>query len=194
MELLQKPLIKIIALILIFYFGLFANKEHPDSLGNRLSADKIKKDFNEVQEKSHFILYNINAAKQSAEGNVVKEVVPENLENIEVKDLINGSGANPLKCGDEAEISYQISVVGSDSNLETGTKKILIGSNENYMLEKKITNMKVGGTRIVKVARNFKSNNKQLEFMLKFNEADLQYKINLLKILGNNAEIKCYEN
>lgn len=189
MELLRRPLIKIIGLILVVYFGLFSNKEDPDSLGNRLSSQNIKERFGEIHEKSNFIIANIDKAnKMSGKDALVAEDPSQNLSAITTQDYAAGSGEEQLKCGDVAEISYDIRVVGSNSSLEFVAKEnIVIGSNFNVLLEQKIIGMKSGGVRIINIPRDFKSDNKKLSFLLKFNEAALQYTVSLLGFSTANS-------
>lgn len=188
MELLRRPLVKIIGLILVIYFGLLSNKENPDSLGNRLSSEKIKEHIGEIHEKSTFILSNIDKAHQLS-GVAPSEEVPQNLSAITVQDTEIGSGDSNLKCGDEAEISYDIHVLGSNNKLEFFPKeKIIIGSNVNSLLEHKIIGMKSGGTRIINIPRDFKSTNQKLAFLLKFNESALQYNVTLIKFGPANSD------
>ena len=63
-NILRQPLVKLFAVILILYFGLFYDKTNPDSLGNRLAPERLRKDFNEVQEKTFFIVSNLKEAKE----------------------------------------------------------------------------------------------------------------------------------
>jgi hypothetical protein len=76
----QNRFIKIVGIILVIYFALFYNKTNPESLGNRLSPKNIKDGLNAAQEKSRFILTNINTAKQiekqkeKAEGNLQPQI------------------------------------------------------------------------------------------------------------------------
>lgn len=181
MKLLRQPLIKIIAVFLILYFGLLSNKKDPDGLGNRLSSQNLKQDFQEVKEKSNFIITNIQRAKDLNGGKASTAFDPtQDFVQIGVKDVQIGNG-EVLKCGDLAEVSYDIRVVGSPNQLEFIPKeKILIGSNKNLLLEKKIVGMKKGGSRVLNIPRDFKSTNQKLEFLLKFNSTDLQYNVTLL--------------
>ena len=60
----KHPLIKIIGIALILYYGLLHNKEHPDSLGNRLSTDHIKNNISDASEKSAYIITNIKKLEE----------------------------------------------------------------------------------------------------------------------------------
>jgi len=189
-ELLQKPLIKIIGLMLVLYFGLFADKKNPDSLGNRLSSENIKKNFFEAQQKSSFIFSNIDQARKLKGSPVAAPFDSmQNFVAVTVQDSEIGAGDSALKCGDEAEISYDIHVATSNNQLEFISKeKLLIGSNTNALLERKIIGMKSGGVRLINVPRDFKSTNQKLAFLLKFNEADLQYRVTLLQFHASESD------
>jgi len=184
MEIFRNPLIKTIGLILVIYFALFHDKKNPDSLGNRLSSDRIVKNFREVQERSVFIMSNIEKARNSANASLsagsAGEALLENFNALSIRDVEIGEG-DSLKCGDEAEISYDIRVVESINQLEfVSNERLVIGSNKNPLMERKIVGMKKGGTRIIKVPKDFKSSNQKLSLLLRFNEADLQYSVTLI--------------
>lgn len=192
MELLRKPWIKIIGVGLVFYFGLLSNKEDPNGLGNRLSANNLQKNFNEVQEKSRFIISNISGVPQVPENKIVANYDPlQNFVLVTTQEVDSGSGDATLKCGDEAEFSYDLRVKDSANQLEFAPhQKLIIGSNTNALLEKKITGMKVGGSRIINVPRNFQSSDNKIAFLQKFNEADLQYKVTLIKIMQPESAVQ----
>ncbi len=61
---LHNPIFKIIGIFLILYFGLYTNKEHPDSLGKRLSKDRIQENLQEVKSNSYFIIENLRKAEE----------------------------------------------------------------------------------------------------------------------------------
>ena len=97
-ELLRNPLIKYPGIILVIYFGLFSNKENPSSLGNRLSAESVKKNFNEMQEKGKFIATNIQAAKDLEAQR--RQSASSNSEIIVKEDLEIGTSQEEISCGD----------------------------------------------------------------------------------------------
>ncbi len=74
------PLVKVVGISAILYFALFANKENPESLGNRLSSEKIKKNVSEVKEKSHFIITNLEMAHRAAAQQHQTEQKPKLIE------------------------------------------------------------------------------------------------------------------
>lgn len=194
MELLRKPLVKIIGLVLVMYFGLFYDKKNPDGLGNRLSSERIAANFNEAQEKSTFILSNLEKARKLRGGApVIEGDSLQNFSVVTVQDTAFGTGDDIVKCGDEVEISYDIRAVGSNNQLTFIPKeKLIIGSNSNALLERKIIGMKSKGTRSINVPRDFKSNNQKLAALLKFNEVDLQYNVELLNFHpSNNSDVHC---
>ena len=198
MELLRNPIIKITGLVLVLYFALFYDKKNPDSLGNRLSSERIAKNFHEAQEKSTFIMSNIERAHnlRGATAATASSDPLQNFSTLTIQDVEIGKEGGALKCGDEAEISYDIRVAGSTNQLEFVPKeKLVIGSNVNPMIERKIVGMKKGGLRIIKIPKDFKSSNQKLAFLLKFNEAELQYAVTLINSgMANNSNVSCAAN
>lgn len=83
-ELLKNPIIKSIGIIVILYFALFANKENPHSLGNRLSSENIKKNLDIATKQTKFIASNVKTARQLAKEKELeqqKESSPTNEKN-----------------------------------------------------------------------------------------------------------------
>jgi len=191
LNLLRNPLIKILGLCAVFYFGLLANKKDPESLGNRLSKENISRNIDEAKYQSQYIIENIKNAKRLEAGEISAEELREKFgqENqpltdsqdyhfLKTQDLELGVGSDELSCNDEAEISYGIYIKDGGSQLEFFNKeKLLIGSKKNVLLEQKIVGMKRGATRIIDIPRDLKPFNKKLALLLKFNETDLFYKI-----------------
>jgi len=185
LEILRNPLIKAIGIITILYFGLFSNKSNPDSLGSRLSSEKIKKNFSEAKEKSKFIITSVQSAQEAAKEQKARQdlgnISAQNSPKTSTEDLDIGEGEDSLSCGSEAEIIY--SIYGKDDKqLESPSKpeKLLIGSNKNQMVESNIIGMKTSGIRIIKIPQDFQTNDKKLSELLKFYQTDLKYQITLL--------------
>lgn len=60
MQLLENKWVRIIGIGLVLYFALFANKDsHRNSLGNRLSVDRIKHNAVEVRDKSSKLIKDV---------------------------------------------------------------------------------------------------------------------------------------
>jgi len=96
MKLLQNPLVKIVGVIAIIYFALFNNKQNPQSLGNRLSAERIKTNLGEMEQKGKFIASNVSAARSYAktkEQSGDKEKSQDSAQlSLELKDIDLGAG------------------------------------------------------------------------------------------------------
>jgi hypothetical protein len=145
----KNPIIKIICLGLVLYFALFKNKDNPNSLGNRLSVDKIKQSVEQVNQKGFAIVSNIALAKGQEESlkNVDakhQEIIAKNgdIDNssndqnnlgnraptaikplvgdhIIVQDLEIGKGSDVLSCGRNVNISYKIIAKNNNQELES---------------------------------------------------------------------------
>jgi hypothetical protein len=179
-QLLRNPIIKTIGIVFVLYFALFANKRNPESLGNRLSADNIKKNLNEVSQKSKFIITNVKAAKELAKEKEMQNDALKNDAKTTFEDVENGSGDLLTACGDEVEISYSL-YDQNDKQLEfVNSEKFTIGSQKDSVIDKNLIGLKQDGVRNIKVPHNFVSNDKKLAGLLKFNQSDLKYRVTLL--------------
>lgn len=185
LELLRNPIIKTIGIVTILYFALFADKKNPESLGNRLSPEKIKQHVNEVTEKSKFIITNVQMAKEAIKNQPPQQISDEPVAQISIEDLEIGEGEELLSCGGEAEITYGIYTKDSKQLEFFKPEKIVIGSRKNYLIEKNIIGMKKSGIRAIKVPQKFQTGDRKLYELLKFNQTDLKYQITLLSFVGN---------
>ncbi len=192
-KLLRNPIIKIIGISAILYYGLLANKEKPGSLGNRLSSEQIKKDFSEVREKTVFIAENVKLAREIAqEKKVEKEAAATNPAlQLSVKDLEEGVGEN-ISCGDSAYINYGI-YTKDGKQLEFKENQILIiGNKSNWLLEKNIIGMKQSGTRYINIPQGSEVNDSKITEYLNSNKSDLKYQVTLLAFTKNpNPQLSC---
>ncbi len=196
-KLLRNPIIKIIGISVILYYGLFANKEKPGSLGNRFSSEQIKKDFSEVREKTVFIAENVKLAREiakekEAEKEAEKKAAATNPAlQVSVKDLEEGVGEN-ISCGDSAYINYGI-YTKDGRQLEFKENQILvIGNKSNWLLEKNIIGMKQAGSRYINIPQGSQVNDSKITEYLNSNKSDLKYQVTLLAFTKNpNSQISC---
>jgi hypothetical protein len=196
-KLLRNPIIKIIGISVILYYGLFANKEKPGSLGNRFSSEQIKKDFSEVREKTVFIAENVKLAREiakekEAEKEAEKKAAATNPAlQVSVKDLEEGVGEN-ISCGDSAYINYGI-YTKDGRQLEFKENQILvIGNKSNWLLEKNIIGMKQTGSRYINIPQGSQVNDSKITEYLNSNKSDLKYQVTLLAFTKNpNSQISC---
>ena len=196
-KLLRNPIIKIIGISVILYYGLFANKEKPGSLGNRFSSEQIKKDFSEVREKTVFIAENVKLAREiakekEAEKEAEKKATAINPAlQVSVKDLEEGVGEN-ISCGDSAYINYGI-YTKDGRQLEFKENQILvIGNKSNWLLEKNIIGMKQAGSRYINIPQGSQVNDSKITEYLNSNKSDLKYQVTLLAFTKNpNSQLSC---
>lgn len=52
--------VKIIGILAILYFSLYANTEKPQSLGNRITKEELKKGINQAKKTSELVIKNAN--------------------------------------------------------------------------------------------------------------------------------------
>ncbi len=176
-DLLRNPLIKSIGIILILYFALFANKEKPESLGNRLSPQQIKESVSDLKETSSFISEKIRLGKEQK---VQLETAEKSAAKITINDIELGTEEAPIACNDEVMAAYGL-YTSQGKQLEFfNSQKLTIGSKKNLLLEKNIIGMKRGGIREISIPRYFQTDDKKLADLLNFHATDLKYRVTLL--------------
>lgn len=182
-DLLRHPLIKTIGIALILYFALFSNKQNPNSLGNRLSTDRVKHNLEEVREKSEFIVTNVKKAQQLAREKELQQQEEEKiLDPIIIEDLGKGAGDKMVSCGDQVDISYGLYSKNGKQLEFVNPKKLVIGSNEFPTLEKNIIGMKRYGIRNISTTSKFSANHKNDQKLTEFiqNYGGIRYQVTLL--------------
>lgn len=187
-KLLSNKIIKIIGICVIFYFALLHDKKNPDSLGNRLSPERVKKNINEIEEKSKFIVTNISKAKQYA-----KQEDKSAYTKIAIKDIKINNQGEVLQCGNKAVISYDIIRIDGKVIYAAEDEELIIGSRKNEFLEKNIIAMTEGSIRLILIASDSYVNDVKVTNFLKENKGGLTYKITLNKVMNNanSLNISC---
>lgn len=197
MQLLQNPIIKTIGITTILYFALFADKKNPESLGNRLSAERMKENFKEIQNKSQFIMRNVKAAQNHAKIQVLKKKengqVNHSFLQISEKILNKGTGDKIAKCGDKVIIDYGILNSKGRQLYFTSSQKFTIGKRKDLLIENKLIGMKESGIKSLNIPKDFKSTNDRLKHFLETSKTDLEYQITLHNIQKDthNSKISC---
>ena len=182
-ELLRHPLVKTVGIVLILYFALFSNKHNPNSLGNRLSADRVKQNLVEVQEKSQFIVTNVKKAQQLAKEKELQQEKELKIVNpIVIEDLRSGTGEKMVSCGDQVNITYGLYSKNGKQLEFLNPKILIIGSNELPTLEKNIIGMKQYGIRNISTTPSFNPTNKNDQKLAGFlkDYGTVRYQVTLL--------------
>jgi hypothetical protein len=169
----KHPLIKIVGISLILYFALLSNKKNPDSLGNRLTAENIKKNLSQASNKVQFISTNLALARELEE----KRNATEN-------NIVR------LSCGDVAKISYGIyNKAGRQLEFIEETN-ITIHKDTHHLLEKHAIGLEEGKTKVV--ALNIAPDTQEPENLIKYkNIPGIELRIKLLSLTKNPAKINC---
>ena len=210
-EIIKNPLVKLAGIITILYFALFTNKENPDSMGNRFSSEQLKKDFNDIKEKSKLVTLGI-AQRNNAQNIAKDETINKTQENLTSSDsgkkielseniydfskfIVNDSSLGDISkksdCGNEVVISYQIYSEKQKLLQNAQSKTLIIGAKEDLVLEKYSKNMGKKGIRAILFPQDFISNNSELN-KLANDYGNLWIKITLLEITAKSAtQIDC---
>ncbi len=184
-ELLRNPFLKIAGLGLILYFGLFHNKESPESLGNRLSKENVKKNFDQIQEKAKFISSNLKMAQKVSKGtDVESNSLPQDVESNSLpqespgKIVNNSNPSGEVLCGDLVLISYDL-YQGNKNLVSIAEENITIGNGSASLMEKNIIGMRVGDSKIIPLVKG--NGPKKIV-------QSLEYHIKILSISGRDEK------
>lgn len=189
MRLLKNPIVRACGVAMVLYFALFANKENPESLGNRLSADNVKKNLGDMKEKGKFIAVNVKAAQDVAKQmkSMPKPVVKaENFAGIKVSDLTKGEGAAAI-CSDEVIVDYGLYGNKGKQLYFISSEKFTLGQRQNWLLEKHILGMQKGTVRSLMIPQNFDTDNAKIKQYLLTNRTGIEFKITLNEIKPVNS-------
>jgi hypothetical protein len=193
MKLLENPLIKWAGILAIIYFALFSNKNNPDSLSNRLSGSNIKKNLNEAKEKSEFIITNVKIAQSMAESS--EDVKKDNFsDEIITENLSTSNSVNKVKCGDEVEILTSINSANGKNISTPQIKKIIIGSDNNPLLEEKIMGVAENSAIRLKIKESYQSHEREIAEILNSEKKEIYYDILIKEInptKANNLNLSC---
>lgn len=180
-ELLHNPIIKIIGIVAVLYFALFANKQNPESLGNRLSPTNVKKNFQEAKEKSKFIAVNVKKAQEIAKNQQITQSETDNsYAKISVVELETGQGEMKIECGNEVEISIGIYNQQEQQIEFINSVKIIVGSKKDQLIEENVIGMRQGGIRNINILRGFQTDSQKLQQFLK--QGDVKYQVTVLNL------------
>lgn len=183
LQILRNPIVKAIGIGLIFYFALFANKQSPKSLGNRLSPENVKKELEVAKDKGQFIVTNVKIAKNLAENKELQSQLAKSpATTISFDDLEIGTGDLMLACGDEAEISYGIYTANSQQMDFVDSERLVIGANTKTFLEKNLIGMKLSGIRNITIPRGSQINDLKIMQFLNRSGTDLKIQVTLLAL------------
>lgn len=157
LKIVRNPLIKIVGITAILYFALFYDKSNPNSLGNRLNSENLKKNFKEVNEKSSFIAKNLSIANQAKTGqiqlNAGKKEDDFSMEN------------NFASCGDEILASYVIYDPKTNLRKIFNSQKIILSDDDNAIFSQ-FEGMAIGEKKDFSVFEN----NAEIKYQIRFIE------------------------
>lgn len=134
MKLLKNPLFKIVGIVVILYLTLF-NKEKENSLGNRISSEKVKENLSYIKDKTIYIKENLNNSKKY-------KAKQKPLKDQQYQDFLIGIGKYKVNCGDT--ILAKIIKLQGEFNIEETKKRLQI---DRSTFNSKFIGMKKGGRR-----------------------------------------------
>ena len=185
-RIIQKPIIKAFGILVILYFALFNNKENPESLGNRLSTESIKKNFGEAFQKSQSVITNVKFA-----GEKVKDQEKEREDKFQKYEVgylkvSKGEGEEIVDCSDYVSLSYKI-IDDEDRLLAERQENLSVGSGKNLLLERNIFGMKVGEIRSLIIHQDYDGPDNLVKEIVERYKRDIKYEITIINFNKDDA-------
>lgn len=190
-RLLQNPLVKIIGVAAVLYFGLLYKNDSPESLSKRLDPDLLKSEIGEVKEKGQFILSNLNEARNPQ---IPAQKPAEIAEEIIANDLVLGTSDEVANCGDELLMDYKIYDVKGREIDQKNDVKLIANSTSTNLVAKHIIGAKKGGIREIHVPYGLETSDEEIINYKKKALTSFRYQITVKNINRAKDAQNCPQN
>lgn len=186
-QLLQNPLVKIIGVATVLYFGLLYKNDDPESLKVRLDPDRLKVEIDEVKNQGQFIMTNLNDSKTPFQAPAPKKKIIE----ISSHDLILGNGGETVKCGDEVLVDYNVyDSKGNKIDHKKDAKFSALPYSANP-IAKYIIGARKGSIREINVPYNLETQNKEILDYREKAANSFKYQVTIKNINSANGAQNC---
>jgi len=191
-QLLQNPLVKIIGIAAVLYFGLLYKNDDPESLKTRLDPNRIKSEIDEAKQKGQFILTNLNDAKNPQISAAQKPT--EKKDEISINDLILGNSHEMVKCGEEVLLDYVIYDINGHKIDQKNDVTLIANSASENSIAKYIIGARKSGIREIHVPYNAETKDEETINYRKIVAASFKYQVTIKNINSALAAQNCPEN
>jgi hypothetical protein len=193
-QLLQNPFIKIIGIAAVLYFGLLYKNDDPESLKTRLDPNRIQGEIDEVKQQGHFILTNLNEAKNPQNLQAPRAQAQARVPEISANDLILGNSQETVKCGDEVFLDYKIyDLKGRLIDEKNDVTLIAINALEN-LIAKYLVGARKGGIREIFVPYDLETTNEEIINYREKAASSFKYQVTIKNINSATSAQNCPEN
>lgn len=190
-DIINSKFVRIIALIVVLYFAIFSHKDHPNSVSSSVSIDGINKNFDEVKQRTGFIVSNIKTAQNydHQKDDVIsnKKIIDslgfideKYLDTIKTQILGEGFGDRYVNCLDE--VVFNIDFYDNNNNKIKSMlyQTIVAGSNKNNIIAKKIVGMKKNSIIRFDLGRDLYMNNEIIQNLISNKDIDIYFEVLIL--------------
>lgn len=190
-QLLQNPLVKIIGIAAVLYFGLLYKNDDPESLKTRLDPNRIQSEIDEAKQQGHFILTNLNEAKNPQAPKAQEQArAPE----ISANDLILGNSQEVVKCGDEIFLDYIIYDLKGRKIDEKNDVTLIASPTSENSIAKYLVNARKGGIREIFVPYGLETTNEEIINYREIAASSFKYQVTIKNINSAASAQNCPEN
>ncbi len=174
----KNPLFRIVGILLVIYFGIIKNYRDQ----GLLDKDKLKNGLTNAKNQIGYISSNVEMAKEINNNSNNQNI----FSSIEAKDINIGNNNRKAFCGDEVNVSYKIFLPNSKNLIKSDTKKIIIGSGQNLLLEKLVLGANEESIRVADIPKNISISDPEINELIATYNSSLVYEIKIELIRSNN--------
>lgn len=178
----KKPIIKIIAFVVIIYIVLIENGKHRNTFLDNISLSKVSAEFTDIKQKYDEISERIEIAKKIQDQKNIKK----SFEDLNFEELFSGSGDYVIKCSDKVKFIYkifndQLKIVDFSVDKEL----MIVQQNENSIdkiFVKAIKDRRINSAVRVLLSGSYDFTDEKLKKLLDDNFNKLTIEINILGV------------
>lgn len=188
----KKPIVKIIAFLVIIYLVLFKNGQNRNTLLDNFAFDKLTEEIGEVKKKYDEVSDKVEMARKIQQ----QQNIQSSINDITFEELFAGAGDYSIKCFDKVKLLYKI----FNENLKivdfSEGKQIVVGQAYegaiDKILLKALKGRKNGAILKTTLIGNYDIEDSHLKKMLEENYKKLTIELYILEITkGNKTENNC---
>ncbi|MFM7621055.1 MAG: hypothetical protein ACKO47_05570 [Alphaproteobacteria bacterium] len=188
----KKPIVKIIAFLVVIYLVLFKNGKHRNTVLDNFAFNKVTNEIGEVKRKYDEISQKVETAKK-----IQNQInTQSSINDLQFEELFSGSGDYSIKCSDKLKVMYkifndQLKII----DFSEGTQ-IVVGQAYQEaiakILSKAVEGRKNGAVIKANLIGNYDIEDTHLKKLLADNLNKVTVEIYILDLVkGNNAENNC---
>lgn len=188
----KKPIVKIIAFVVIIYLVLFKHGQHRNTILDNFAFNKVTEEIGEVKKKYDEVSDKVDMARKIQK----QQNIQSSINDVTFEELFAGAGDYSIKCFDKVKILYkifneQLKIVDFSEGKQIVVGQAYEGAIDKILL-KALKGRKNGAILKTTLIGNYDIEDSHLKKMLEENYKKLTIELYILEITkGNKTENNC---